>query len=712
LEIFNACGFGVGNFMRILEINILAVKRTYSFLYALLLLTALVTPGIGQHKLLIDSLENELTKTIHDTVRIKTLLGLSDAYTFTDFQKSIQFAKEASELATLAESPKMKYKANQQLALCYSLEGDYTSALKHETLSLQLAFILVDSTNIGLSHSNIGNYYYEIGEYDEAYYYLTQAYRILQSCSEDNKDSLYMNIALHNVGRVFKELGQYEVALKHLWLSQKISEQIGDKEGRPYSFDEIGDVKLRMGEYDSALHYLTISILEGKKIMGGSELTSLQELQPKTFSKIAKAYSFKGDYDKAFAYYDSTHKIHELTGNKFGIAEVELGRGSVYVKQEKFDEAMLHTEKAVTLAQEINARVLEIACYKQLSTLWEKKGDYKKSLEYFKQFKVLDDSLFSNEMQQKLLRDQIRFETATRDDQIAALTRMEENQKSELRKTEFIRNILVVVIALTGILLFSVYRSGQRRKQINSLLLQHQEEMEKRSKELEQLNQVKDKFFSIISHDLRSPINALAGLMDLLDRGAIAQHELPTAIKELRVRFNHTRSLMNNLLDWTVLQMDKMNLQAGTVPLHAIVDENIELLGSIQSKKIKMINGVPKNAIGYADSNTINLVIRNLMTNAIKFTNDGGEIAVTAESKGNEWIVSVRDNGIGMGADIQKKLFDKINPYSTRGTANEKGTGLGLILCKEFVEKNGGRIWVESQENKGSTFWFTIPKAS
>jgi len=169
---------------------------------------------------------------------------------------------------------------------------------------------------------------------------------------------------------------------------------------------------------------------------------------------------------------------------------------------------------------------------------------------------------------------------------------------------------------------------------------------------------------------------------------------------------------MNNLLDWTVLQMDKMNLQAANVQLHKLVEENIELMGSIQNKKIKMVNSVPENAIGYADSNTINLVIRNLMTNAIKFTNDGGEIIVTGEPKGNDWVISVRDNGIGMSDDIQKKLFDKINPYSTRGTANEKGTGLGLILCKEFVEKNGGRIWVESKENAGSTFWFTVSKPS
>lgn len=696
--------------MRILEVNIHCVKRT-SFITIILLLFQVVL-CFGQSNHLIDSLEEQLSKSTYDTARVRILIKLADAYTFTDFQKSTQYAKEATNLAIKTDVPSLKYKANQQLALSYSLEGDYTSALKYETISLQLAFVLNDSTNIGLSHSNVGNYYYEIGEYDEAYYYLTQAYRILQSFSKSARDSLYMNIALHNVGRVFKELGQYEVALKHLRLSQKISEKIGDTEGKPYSLDEIGDVEIRLGEYDSALQYLKLSLSEGRKIIASNLLTSIRELQPKTFSKIAKTYLLMGDYEQAFAYYDSTYKVHELTGNKFGIAEVELGRGTAFIKQEKFDEAMRYIEKALALAKEINARVLETSCYEQLSTLWEKKGDFKKSLDYFKQYKTLGDSLFSNEMQQKLLRDQIGFETATRDDQIAALTRVEEIQKSELRKTEFIRNILVVVVALTAILLFTVYRSGQRRKQINSLLLQHQEEMEKRSKELEQLNEVKDKFFSIISHDLRSPINALAGLMDLLDKGAIASHELPIAIKELRTRFNHTRSLMNNLLDWTVLQMDKLNLQAGNVPLRKLVEENVELVGSIQNKKITMVNNVPEHAIGYGDSNTINLVIRNLMTNSIKFTNDGGEIRVSAELDGKDWVISVRDNGIGMSADIQKKLFDKINPYSTRGTANEKGTGLGLILCKEFVEKNGGRIWVESKENEGSTFWFTVPKAS
>jgi signal transduction histidine kinase len=204
----------------------------------------------------------------------------------------------------------------------------------------------------------------------------------------------------------------------------------------------------------------------------------------------------------------------------------------------------------------------------------------------------------------------------------------------------------------------------------------------------------------------------LSGLLDLLDKGAVKPEELPNHVKELKNRFNHTRTLLNNLLDWTLLQMDKLNLQAAKIDLHKIVDENIQLLGSLQNKKITLVNAVPDKAIAFADSNTTNLVMRNLMTNAIKFTNDGGTVTISAEEQPTEWLICVKDNGIGIDADVLKILFDKTAPYTTRGTANEKGTGLGLILCKEFVEKNGGTIWVESKVGEGSQFSFTLPKTS
>jgi len=682
------------------------------FIYSVVLISFLKFSTIfGQSNTHLDSLEQQLSGKMPDTARVSLLLSLAASYTFKDFSKSLNYAKEAAALAEKTNESKYLLKANRELGLVYSLGGDYTTALSLETKALQLGIDQKDSTQIGQSYSNIGNYYYEIGVYDDAYFYLTTAYSILNKGAISSQDSLLMNIVIHNVGRVFKEMGQYETALQHLRLAQKVSRQIGDKEGNPYALDEIGDVMLRIGKYDSALLYLQQSLKETNHLLSLNPENIVKELRTKTLIKIAKVYSFLKEYDNALAYYDSTSRLHELTNNQYGIGEVELGRGTLFLDNQNFVEAENHIDIALEVAKKINAKILEISCYNELAKLWELKGDYKRSLEFFKKHKSLNDSLFSEEMQQKLFRDQVRFATASKDEQIQSLTKLEEFRKSEIKRQEFISNVLVVVMALVVILLVTVYRSGQRRKRINTLLLQHQEEMEKRSVELEQLNQVKDKFFSIISHDLRSPINALAGLLDLMDKGAIHSDELPKAIKELRVRFNHTRTLLNNLLDWTLLQMDKINLQPAKINLKNLVSENIELIQSVQSKEITFTNSASPSALAYADSNTINLVIRNLIGNALKFTNEGGEIKIATEEKGNEWVISVSDNGVGMKPEVVNMLFDKINPYSTRGTANEKGTGLGLILCKEFVEKNNGRIWVESKEGEGSTFWFTLPKA-
>jgi signal transduction histidine kinase len=681
--------------LRILENNfhIKTVRTPILFLLIILL----SWPCIGQEK--IDSLETELQKDNADSVKVKLLVSLSLEYQYLDFNKSRQYARQAVELADEGRDAKIKNLAYQNIGTLYSLSGDYSTALRFDNQSLQQSLVNGDSLNITIDFNNVANDYYNLGEFDEAYYYFTQSYRVATSI----KDSLRMTSALHNVGRVFKELGQYDRALSHFNISQKMSTSIGDNNGIPFSLDEIGDVLIRKEEYDSALLALTQALRQ-------SRLQNIKVLQPRTLTKIARIYLYKKDYRSALAYYDTTYVLHEKTNNRFGIAEVELGRGLVYMAQQKFDDALRVINRSLSIAKETNARILEINCFLQLSKLLEQRGDFQKSLGYFKQYKQLEDSLFSQDMQEKLFRDQMRFETEAKDTEIAALSRARDIKDDQIKRQDFIRNILVVVIALSVILLGTVYRSGQRRRQINTLLLQHQDDMEKRSEELERLNQVKDKFFSIISHDLRSPINALAGLLDLLDKGAVTAQELPNHVRELKTRFNHTRTLLNNLLDWTLLQMDKLNLQAAKIGLHKIVDENIQLLASVQNKQITLLNTIPNNAYAFADSNTSNLVIRNLMTNAIKFTNDGGTVTISAEEQPSEWVISVKDNGIGITSDIMKILFDKTAPYTTRGTANEKGTGLGLILCKEFVEKNGGTIWVESKVGEGSKFSFTLPK--
>ena len=683
--------------MRILE-NIFCLNARHRCSYLLLFFVLCTFQSLAQSQ--IDSLQNLLQSNLPDSSRTKALVALSLEYEYVDIAKSRALSEEAISLAENSNLPNLKGLAYRSMASVHRVSGDYSSALRLDNMSLESSILSKDTSLIAGAYNNVAHDYHDLGEYDESYYYFTQGYKFAQAA----KDSFVMAVTIHNVGRVFKELGQYNRALDHLQISQKMSRQIDDREGEPYSLDEIGEVLLRQGNYDSALTTLFAALKESRRL-------ELNGLLPKSMRSIAKTYMQKGDFESSLKYYDTTYSLYSKNKDNYGLAEVELGRGEVYQKQQRYDEALQVVNKSLSQAQKLNARILEIQCFSQLSSLWEMKGDFKKSLAYFKRFKQLEDTLFSQDMQAKLLRDQIRFETESKDSQIAALSQQQESTEGALKRQEFVRNILVVVMALSGILLISVYRSGPRRRQINALLLRHQKETEKRSEELERLNQVKDKFFSIISHDLRSPINALSGLLDLLDKGAVGAEELPKHIRELKTRFNHTRALLNNLLDWTLLQMDKLNLQKGKIDLKKLVDENIQLLADTPGKKIQLINEVGPNTIGYADSNTINLVIRNLITNAIKFTNDQGEVKINALPQGNEWVVSVKDNGVGMPTEILRILFDKTSPYTTRGTANEKGTGLGLILCKEFVEKNGGRIWVESAEDYGSTFYFTLPKA-
>ena len=240
--------------------------------------------------------------------------------------------------------------------------------------------------------------------------------------------------------------------------------------------------------------------------------------------------------------------------------------------------------------------------------------------------------------------------------------------------------------------------------------MKHQDEIKRRNIELEQLNEVKDKFFSIVSHDLRSPINALSGILNLLENQNLKPEEFRHLTMELRIQFNHTKSLINNLLDWALLQMDKLKIQPVKMELRNLVDEIFQMLNSLHFKETKLVNQIAQGTIAYADQNMINLVFRNLILNGIKFTKIGGQITVSAEAADGMYTLAINDNGVGIDPEVQEILFQKTSGYSTRGTANEKGTGLGLILCKEFVERNGGTIWLKSELGKGSTFFFTVKK--
>ena len=230
--------------------------------------------------------------------------------------------------------------------------------------------------------------------------------------------------------------------------------------------------------------------------------------------------------------------------------------------------------------------------------------------------------------------------------------------------------------------------------------------------ELTELNTTKDKFFSIISHDLRGPLNAIINFTDLLFEN-IEKNDKPKSIsaaKILTMASLHMNDLLNNLLEWASIQLHRTSLIKEELDLKVMTDKCIgHLSAQAEHKSISIDNQIPKDLKIVADVHIMLTVLRNLMSNAIKYSNINGTVSIGATQLESEIKVFVSDQGIGMNSSLLETIF-KLNTIASRtGTANEKGTGLGLILCNDYIEKHGGRIWAESIVNKGSTFYFTLP---
>ncbi|WP_053337436.1 ATP-binding protein [Microscilla marina] len=375
-------------------------------------------------------------------------------------------------------------------------------------------------------------------------------------------------------------------------------------------------------------------------------------------------------------------------------------------------------------------------------------NDYLKSDVFKQKLPVLLEKHLGKDVQELL----IKAKTKVSMENNSGILRVEKRLKTlELQKKEIEHKrdrlyikIFIVGLGFAAIIMALLFRNNWQKQKINSLLQQQKKEIEKqkndlaekneqilqqkeeieqqrddviaknveieqRREELNKLNQVKDRLFSIVSHDLRSPLNSLKGTLALMEMGALAKDEMQYFTGELNKELSYVLELLENLLKWAKAQMEGIEPHFEKINLHALVKSNIGLLQPIADKKqVALINQVAAETTAWGDEEMIKLVVRNLLSNAIKFTKESGTIEVTTKIVENMLEVAIADSGVGISAQQQAQLFNTDTHFSTQGTNHEKGTGLGLLICKEFIEKNNGRIWVESQPDKGSTFKFTL----
>lgn len=302
--------------------------------------------------------------------------------------------------------------------------------------------------------------------------------------------------------------------------------------------------------------------------------------------------------------------------------------------------------------------------------------------------------------------------------QIDLLNKEHELQQAVITHQNQMRNIYLAIIVL--VLFFTAYvlYSYYQKKRANLLLQQKNEEIVRQNGEIQQqaeqlreLNSLKDKLFSIISHDLRSPLGSLITLLNLTQQGFFTEEGFKEVIDELSKNVGYTSELLENLLKWAQSQMQGLKVNPTNFKVHDIAQSKLNLYAEqAKNKGISLRNLVEEDVEVFADSAMIELVFRNLIANAIKFCEKGSAVTISASIKNSDIMVSVADTGVGMRSDQLHRLFGR-EIFSTRGTQDEKGTGLGLMLCKDFITLNKGDIWVKSIEGVGSEFFFTIPLA-
>jgi signal transduction histidine kinase len=265
------------------------------------------------------------------------------------------------------------------------------------------------------------------------------------------------------------------------------------------------------------------------------------------------------------------------------------------------------------------------------------------------------------------------------------------------------------------ILRLKIKKNSQELDVLTEKLAKHttaSQQLTQENEILERGNMVKDRILSIISHDLRSPMSSLQAFLNLFNTNNIARKDLVDFFGKLLSRVENTSTMLENLLHWSQDQLSGIEPKFENVNIQNIVDDSVNLYRMQAEQKHITIDNLTKIASSvYADVEMLKIILRNLISNALKFTDIGGTIFINALREDHQVIVSVKDTGVGISPVNQKQMFAMTN-FTTLGTGKEKGTGLGLMLCKDFVEHNQGKIWLESTEGAGTTFYFSIPLSS
>jgi signal transduction histidine kinase len=569
------------------------------------------------------------------------------------------------------------------------------------------ALILAEKLNYpfgkGRSFLNLGVIYWSQSYYPISLFYLKSALPFLSK-----KHPVYLSDAYRALGRTYADLKSYKIALADLDTSAYYAGTNRGALAEVYS--ERSYVYCALNNFDAAIGAARYSLKLNKGVGALPHIAVL-------YGRLATIYLNKKQYAAALAYDDTTYrmslKVHNRRLRAYTYAEYAMANNGIG----KYDNAISFAKKGIALSDSIGVMDAEAKAYTGLITSYELKKDLKNALNVQKEYIIKRDSLSAGAKLKTVTLVQNYYDLNSKMNHIALMEVRDKDNKAKIQS----QHVLIVILALS-ILVLSVILSGTyyfyRQKELLSTKLQQQHKVlidqkqliEDQAVNLQTVNNLKDKLLAVIGHDLRTPVANLTNIIEMFEGGYLTPEEVHDLMKDINPIVKGAELTLSNLVEWAGSQIRGCNVELSNVDIFLLgVEMEQTFVHALQLKNIEFINQAFPGQRVTADENHLKVILRNLVSNAIKFTSKKGRIKLAAVIENNELVISVEDSGKGMTAEEINKLFCIDTHFSYTGTSGEKGTGIGLLLCKELVELNGGKLKVKSVVGKGSTFYFNLP---
>jgi len=653
-----------------------------------------------------DSLTIQLTYEKQDSAKVETSIQLIKVlYDSGEYQKALLYINRSEELSSSLNYHSATAELKYYKALIYTENDDYYNALDNYNRSLNLFTQLNDSLGMAKVNNSLGIVEIRRGNYNKGLRHSLSAIDIFER--KNLLDDL--SLAYNNLAEAYLNTNQNEEALEYNFKALRVREILKDADGIKTSTNNIAKLYALRKEhrkaieyYEKLLTYLTNS--DSDKILEGEVLPC-----------IGEQYLQFRDYEKAASYLLEGLKLNRASDNKKGILKTLNNLSDLNLQQRKIRLAEFQLNEAYRLTEEVKDDELLLNHLKLRVQLDSTKGNFKNAFNWQREYHDLKKEIDNNNAIPTVFDDP--FDVVNSPENTTIENNTANINDKTLKQFKYLTYGLGTLLLLSIIALLSVFlkrkalsANAESLEATNKQYKLENASLLEQTQHLEEMNQVKDRLFSIVSHDLKDSITGVKAFLDLLKEDSISQEEFDELIPELSENADNASALLMNLLNWSKSQMQNLEPKPEQFNIQDVFSEKMALVDKkVNKKQIILLDESIRDFV-YADRSMVEIVIQNLLANAVKFSRVGDVITISNRERNGNVLICIEDTGVGISKENQEKLF-KNGGFTTRGTSHEKGTGLGLSIAKELIELNHGKIWVESEPNLGSKFFVELPKA-